>query len=315
MESEDEDYLGGESAKALQVPVGPSSYLPINEGEDSTLSARERVSDHGNQRKDKVKAALARGSMVARKAARRGYEKSKRFIANQYTRLKQDARKGPRIISWASIIACLFLVPGIFLDIVTLALTLSPVEVLSGIYALLGTVLILAAEFARRSNRYGVRSMLHYYLRFVEFSAGLGTIQMFVASVCVGLRNLTNLLKFVPGIILLLCGIVNIVWGMYAACKLTAMMSRLRDSEGDINAKTMTEKLDLIERKFEALDKRGDRILTAEDLRESLGELNMMMNEDELLAVFRELDKDERGYLSKDKFEAWWLAHKGVNIF
>ncbi|OEH75168.1 uncharacterized protein LOC34619385 [Cyclospora cayetanensis] len=265
--------------------------------------------------KEIMKAALARGHLMARKAARKGYEKSKLFVANQYTLFKQDAKRGPKIIRWMSIVACILLLPGIFVDLITMALTLSPAEVLTDIYGILGSVLVLAAEFSRKSTRFGVRAMLHYYVRFVEFSAGRGMVQLYVASTCVSLHNLLNLLKFLPGVALLLCGIVNIIWGTYAACKLNSMLARLRDAEGgDVGSKPMTEQLDLIERKFEAMDRRGDGLLSKDDLREAVVEMNLMMDALELDAVFEYMDKDGNGFISKDEFESWWLANKGVKV-
>lgn len=284
------------------------------QGDERTPLTEESKPPDPSAGKEKMKAALARGHVMARKAAKKGYEKSKLFVANQYALFKQDARRGPRIIKWLSIVASILLIPGIFVDLVTMALTLSPAEVLADIYGILGAILILATEFARQSNRFGIRSMLHYYVRFIEFSAGRGMVQMFVASLCVSLRNLMNLLKFIPGLALLLCGVINIIWGMYAACKLNAMLARLHDVEGDLSAKTMTEQLDLIERKFEALDKRGDGLLTKDDLREAVTEMNLMMDEIELVAVFEYMDKDHDGFISKDEFETWWLANKGVKV-
>lgn len=321
-------YLGkmeGEESSFRDAPIifsSPGGRSPENsheakaegDADESAPLTEESKPPESSDGKEKVMAALARGHVMARKAAKKGYEKSKLFVANQYALFKQDAKRGPRALKWLSIVACVLLIPGIFVDIITMALTLSPAEVLADIYGILGCLLILAAEFSRKSNRFGIRAMLHYYIRFIEFSAGRGMMQMFVASLCVSLRNLMNLIKFIPGVALLLCGTLNIIWGTYAACKLNAMLARLHDVEGDLNAKTMTEQLDLIERKFEALDKRGDGLLTIDDLREAVAELNLLMDEIELLAVFEYLDKDRNGFISKDEFEAWWLANKGVKI-
>ncbi|KAL8443011.1 hypothetical protein Emed_007005 [Eimeria media] len=304
---------GGAAAQSSQVLMAEDeeAHQPNDEQapltEDSNPPASPDV-------KETMKTAVARGHLMARKAAKKGYERSKVFVANQYALFKKDAKRGPRIIKWMSVVSCVLLIPGIFVDLITMAFALSPAEVLADMYGILGAALVLAAEFSRESNRFGIRPMLHYYIRFVEFSAGRGMVQMFVASLCVSLRNLMNLLKFLPGVALLICGIVNIVWGMYAACKLNAMLARLRDAEGDANAKTLTEQLDLIERKFEAMDKRSDGLLSRDDLREAITELNLMMDEMELAAVFEYLDKDADGFISKDEFESWWLANKAVKF-
>ncbi|KAL8428036.1 hypothetical protein Efla_006942 [Eimeria flavescens] len=303
-----------EARQASQVLMAEENESPPPLAEEQAMLKEESKPSEASEVKETMKAAVARGHLMARKAAKAGYERSKVFVANQYALFKQDAKRGPRIIKWMSVVSSLLLIPGIFVDLLTMAFALSPAEVLADMYGILGATLVLAAEFSRQSNRFGIRSMLHYYIRFVEFSAGRGMVQMFVASLCVSLRNLMNLFKFLPGVVLLICGIVNIVWGMYAACKLNAMLARLRDAEGDLNGKTLREQLDLIERKFEAMDKRSDGLLSKEDLREAVAELNLLMNELELEAVFEYLDKDSDGFISKDEFESWWLANKAVKF-
>ena len=309
----------------------------VSSGDASGLERQSSaIPSPKEKEKEKFKSALERGHWMARRVARRGYLKSKQFVAHQYTLFKQDAKRGHKIIRWLSIISCFLLIPGIFLDLLTLALTLSPAEFLANVYCLLGALLIIAAEFARQSPRFGVRSMLHYYLRFVELSAGRGVVQLFVASFCVSIRYALNLFKFIPGLILLLCGCINLIWGTYAACKLNAMLARLRDAEGadkqedeeeeglkpeedeergeKHKRKSLTEQLDLMERKFEALDRRGDGVLTKEDLKEAAAEMNLLLNEEEIETVFDSLDTDKDGKIDKDEFERWWLSNKGVKL-
>ncbi|PFH36052.1 EF hand domain-containing protein [Besnoitia besnoiti] len=298
-----------------QEPLLPQA---VEEGEARVASERGNVRgsdaayDQSGARRARAQQAIRRGTVHAKEVAKKGYEKSRSFIINQYSKFKEDPKRGPRFLTWVSVAACVILIPGLFFDIITLALTLSPMDVLADIYAVLGCVLVLGAEFARVSSRFGVRSMIHFYIHFIEFTAGRGIIQMFIASLCVSVKDLLNLFKFIPGLALLMCGVLNVIWGLYAACKLNTMMAKMREYDGEVfESKTMAEKLDLLDRKFEMLNKRGDGILTIDDLREGIKEMNLMMNEVELRSVFEALDKDYDGLVSKEEFETWWLREKG----
>ncbi|EPR61291.1 EF hand domain-containing protein [Toxoplasma gondii TgCatPRC2] len=268
--------------------------------------------DQTGTRPSRAQQIIRRGTVHAKEVAKKGYEKSRLFIINQYTKFKEDPKRGPRFLTWVSVAACVILIPGLFFDIITLALTLSPMDVLADIYAALGCVLLISAEFSRISARFGVRSMIHFYIQFIEFTAGRGLVQMFVASLCVSVKDLLNLFKFIPGLALLLCGVLNVIWGLYAACKLNTMMAKMREYDGEeFQSKTMAEKLDLLDRKFELLNKRGDGLLTVDDLREGVKEMNLMINEVELKFIFEALDEDHDGLVSKEEFETWWLREKG----
>eukprot|EP00070_Physeter_catodon_P015662 XP_023973806.1 uncharacterized protein LOC112063131 [Physeter catodon] len=261
---------------------------------------------------ERAQQAIRTGTEHAKAVTRRGYEKSRQFVINQYTRFKQDPKRGPRVLTFVSVVSCFVLIPALAFDIITLALTLSPLDVLADIYAIVGCVLVLLAEYARISSGFGIRSVLHFYFQFIEFTAGRGVAQMYIASLCVSLKDLLNLFKFVPGLFLLLCGVLNVMWGLYAAVKLNSMMAKLKEYDDEnFESKTMVQKLDLLDRKFELLDKRGDGLLTIEDLSEGIKEMNLLLTVTELRAVFDALDTDHDGVVTKDDFEAWWLREKG----
>lgn len=302
----DHDPLLPEAAE--EGAAGPGRDL-------GTARSSDGSTDQAGTRKPKAQDAIRRGTVHAREVAKKGYEKTRSFVINQYTKFKEDPKRGPRFLTWLSVTSCLLLVPALCFDIITLALTLSPMDVLADIYAILGCLLILGAEFSRVSPRFGVRSMIHFYIHFIEFTTGRGIIQMFVASLCVTSKDLLNLFKFLPGLVLLLCGVLNVIWGLYAACKLNTMMAKLREYDGEeFDSKTMAEKLDLLDRKFELLNKRGDGLLTIDDLREGIKEMNLMINEMELKTMFEALDKNRDGFVSKEEFETWWLQEKGPKV-
>ncbi|KAF8820060.1 EF hand domain-containing protein [Cardiosporidium cionae] len=247
------------------------------------------------------------------------------LAVSQYTKFKNDPKRGPVCLKWLSYLACAFILPAVTIDFFAKALTLSPMEALVNVYAALGVCLVFLAEIARVSTRFNIRAILHFYFGFAEFCVGLGTIQLFVASLVLSdtMLDLFALFKLIPAVVLLICGICNIIWGVYAAYKLNLFLKKLKDDsiEEGISAaipsfteKTIPEKLDLLDRKFEALNKRGDGQLTKDDLREGISELNLAIDEVELNIIFETIDVDKNGYISKQEFETWWMTEKGISF-
>eukprot|EP00920_Eleutheroschizon_duboscqi_P027633 GHVT01067728.1.p1 GENE.GHVT01067728.1~~GHVT01067728.1.p1 ORF type:complete len:247 (-),score=23.79 GHVT01067728.1:76-816(-) len=244
--------------------------------------------------------------------------KARAFVIREYVKAKADPKASTKWLSMGASVCCIILIPSLVVDLVTMALTLGPMELLADVYAILGALIVLATEDACRANRFGFRPVIHYYFAFLEFRAGRGLVQIIVASYCISVRNLLFLWKFIPGVVLLAVGFVNVLWGMYAACKLNSMMARLRAAEDHFgdgeDPGRLSTKLDLLDRKFEALNKRGDGLLTKADLEEGIAELNLNMDALELDIVFSAMDKDGDGFIDKQEFEAWWVRDKGLKF-
>lgn len=237
---------------------------------------------------------------------------SLKTIAQKAVIAKNSMKKSPWILSLIILVSSFGVIAAGVFGLVTYLVRLHFILVVIKVYQIFFGILSLVVETSRYYNLFNIKVILHRWAPVLELTIGRGMLYILTSGLA--LASDWTIGEALPGILLALCGIFNIVWGIKAAIKVKRLFEKLRTEIREESGDDGTCIL-LIQKKFAALDLNGDGRLSKEELDIGCKTLNIDLAEGELDTIFNLLDPKNKGYIGIDEFEHYWYGSKDLTAF
>jgi len=172
-------------------------------------------------------------------------------------------------------------------------LTFSVMSCLISVYTFLFGFFIVILEgkmFMPVRSIGGFQEKLFSWVKCLQFVWGRGLLYIFAGSLQMSEMNFVNM---VSGGYMCFVGVISLLVGRSSSNKLAKLRKSIADEA-------------VLQQKFKKHDKDMDNVLNLLEFQGFISDLGLMMDHNELVAAFSNIDHHDTGKISLEEFKTWW---------
>lgn len=234
-------------------------------------------------------------------------------IAESTVKAKAQLKNSPRAVSVCICCASFGVMASGLFGLITSIVFLRLFNVIIYVYQLGFAAVCVIVEVARYYDVCSIRAVIHNQAAFLELILGRGLLQILTCGLAMTADWTVG--EAVLALLLGLCGLVGIIWGVRAVLKVNNLFEELSKELHQEGGESAKNGLLLVQKRFAALDLNGDGRLSKKELEIGCKAFGIDIQPHELDLVMKQLSNNRDGYIDLQDFQEWWFSKKDFTSY